>query len=76
MWEHFQFHVISVVNIQPTKDQVYFSPIHKKQTPWSESASDRRWTMKFVPISADRGCHVVSMMETLGHILGILDRLG
>jgi hypothetical protein len=27
-----------------------------------------------VPTFADRGCHVVSMMDLYGHILGFLDR--
>jgi hypothetical protein len=49
-------------------------------TPWSESASelyqpnDRRLSAKLVPTFADRGCHVVSVTDPYGHILGFLDR--
>jgi CBS-domain-containing membrane protein len=51
-----------------------------KQTPWSKSASelyrpsDRRLSAKLVPTFADRGCHVVSVTDSYGHILGFLDR--
>jgi hypothetical protein len=50
------------------------------QTPWPESASelyrpnDRRLSAKLVPIFADRGCHVVSVTDPYGRILGFLDR--
>jgi CBS-domain-containing membrane protein len=51
-----------------------------KETPWPESASelyrpsDRRLSAKLVPTFADRGCHVVSVMDPYGNILGFLDR--
>jgi hypothetical protein len=51
-----------------------------KQTPWSESArelyrpSDRRLSAKWLPTFADRGCHVVSVTDPYGRILGFLDR--
>jgi hypothetical protein len=51
-----------------------------KQTPWSESASElyrpsnRRLSAKSLPTFADRGCHVVSVMDPYGRILGFLDR--
>jgi hypothetical protein len=51
-----------------------------KQTPWSESASelyrpsDRRLSAKWLPTCADRGCHVGSMTDPYGRILGFLDR--
>jgi hypothetical protein len=51
-----------------------------KQTPWLEFASelyrqnDRRLSAKLVPTSADRGCHVVSVTDPYGRILGFLDR--
>jgi hypothetical protein len=51
-----------------------------KQTPWSESASelyrpsDRRLSAKWFPTFADRGCHVVSVTDPYGRILGFLDR--
>jgi hypothetical protein len=51
-----------------------------KQTPWSESASelyrpsDRRLSAKSLPTFADKGCHVVSVTDPYGHILGFLNR--
>jgi CBS-domain-containing membrane protein len=51
-----------------------------KQTPWSESASelyrpsDRRFSAKSLPTFADKGCHVVSVTDRYGRILGFLDR--
>jgi hypothetical protein len=57
-------------------------PITKtnKQTPWSESVSvlyrlsDRRLSPKWLPTFADRRCHVVSVTDPYGRILGFLDR--
>jgi hypothetical protein len=48
----------------------------KKQAPWPESASElyRRLLAKLVPIFAARGCHVVSVTDPYGRILGFLDR--
>jgi hypothetical protein len=52
----------------------------QKQTPWSESASelyrpsDRHLSAKLVPTFADRGCHVVSVTDPYGRILGFLVR--
>jgi hypothetical protein len=54
--------------------------IHRKQTSWPEStselyrSSDRSLSAKLVPTSADRGCHVVSVTDPYGRILGLLDR--
>jgi hypothetical protein len=54
--------------------------IKKKKTSWSESASelyrqsDRRLSAKWLPTFADRGCHVVSVTDPSGRILGFLDR--
>jgi hypothetical protein len=54
--------------------------ITKKKTPWSESASqlyrpgDRRFSAKWLPTFADRGCHVVSVTDPYSRILGFLDR--
>jgi hypothetical protein len=51
-----------------------------KQTPWSESASelyrssDRRFSAKWLPTFADKGCHVISVTDLNGRILGFLDR--
>jgi hypothetical protein len=51
-----------------------------KQTPWSESASelyrpsDRCLSAKRLPTFADKGCHVVSITDAFGRILGFLDR--
>jgi CBS-domain-containing membrane protein len=54
--------------------------ITNKQTPWSESMSelyrpsDRNLSEKLVPTSADRGCHVVSVTDPYGRIVGFLDQ--
>jgi hypothetical protein len=51
-----------------------------KKTLWPESASelyrlsDRSLSAKLVPTSADRGCHVVSVTDPYGRILGFIDR--
>jgi hypothetical protein len=51
-------------------------------TPWPESASelyrpsDRRLSVKLMPIFADRGCHVFSVTDPYRHILDFLDRVG
>jgi hypothetical protein len=51
-----------------------------KQTPWSESASelyrpsDHRLSAKWLPTFADEGCHVVSVTNSYGRILGFLDK--
>jgi hypothetical protein len=51
----------------------------QKQTPLSESASelyrlsDRRLSVKRLPTFADKGCHVVSVTNPFGRILGFLD---
>jgi hypothetical protein len=51
----------------------------KKKTPWPESASelhrpsDRHLSAKLAPTSVDRGCHVVSVTDLYGRILGFLD---
>jgi hypothetical protein len=55
--------------------------IQTKKTPWPESASElyrlsaRRLSAKLVPTFADRWCHVVSVTECYGRILGSLDRI-
>jgi CBS-domain-containing membrane protein len=36
--------------------------------------SDRRLSAKLVPTFADRGCHLVSVTDPYGRILGFLDR--
>jgi hypothetical protein len=52
----------------------------RKQIPWSESASelyrpsDRRLSAKWLPTIADIGCHVVSVTDPYGRILGFIDR--
>jgi hypothetical protein len=52
----------------------------KKKTPWSEFASelyrpsDRRLSAKSLPTFEDNGCHVVSVTDPYGRILGFLDR--
>jgi hypothetical protein len=68
-----------VVYKLPPCEQHLFSFL-KKNTPWSESASelcrpsDRRLLAKLVPTFADRGSHVVSVMDPYGRILDFLDR--
>jgi hypothetical protein len=53
---------------------------NKKRTRWPESASelyrprDRRLLAKLVPTFADRVCHVVSVTNPYGRIVGFLDR--
>jgi hypothetical protein len=57
-----------------------FQHFIKKQIPWSESASelyrpsDRRLSAKRLPTFADKECHVVSVTDPFGRILGFLDR--
>jgi hypothetical protein len=52
----------------------------RKKTPWPESAgelyrpSDRSLSAKLVPTSTARRCHVVTMTDPYGRILGFLDR--
>jgi CBS-domain-containing membrane protein len=47
---------------------------------WPQSASelfrpsDLRLSAKLVPTIADRGCHVVSVTDPYGHILGVIDQ--
>jgi hypothetical protein len=54
----------------------------KTKTLWPESAnelyrpSDCRLSAKLVPTFADRGCHVVSLTNSYGHILVFLDQTG
>jgi hypothetical protein len=51
-----------------------------KQTPWSESTgelyrlSDRCFSAKWLPTFADKGCHLVSVTDPYGRILGFPDR--
>jgi hypothetical protein len=57
-----------------------FLYIRTNKTPWPESAkelyrqSDRRFSAKVVLTFAGRGCHVVSVTDPYGRILGFLDR--
>jgi hypothetical protein len=53
---------------------LYNTKYFKERTPWSESASDRRLSVKLVPTFVDRGCHVVSVTDPYGRILGFEDR--
>jgi hypothetical protein len=52
----------------------------KTNKPWPESAtelyrpSDRRLSAKLVPAFADRACHVVSVTDPYGHVLGFLNQ--
>jgi hypothetical protein len=44
----------------------------EKKNPWPESASEL-YRAKAVPTFADRGCHVVRVMDPYGRILDLLD---
>jgi hypothetical protein len=61
-------------------DCVHAKNKKNKQTPWSESASelyrpsDRRFSAKWLPTFADKGCHVGSVTDPYVRILGFLDR--
>jgi hypothetical protein len=52
----------------------------KQQTLWSESVSelyrlnDRGLSAKLAPTFVDRQCHVVSVTDPYGHILGFIDQ--
>jgi hypothetical protein len=54
--------------------------VNTKQTPWLLSASelygpsDFHLSEKLVPTFADRGCHMVSVTDPYGRILGFIDR--
>jgi hypothetical protein len=63
------------VGLEVNAEKTKYILLQKKKTPWSESASDRRLSAKLVPTFADRGCHVVSMTDPYGRILGFLDRI-
>jgi CBS-domain-containing membrane protein len=69
----------SYTSSEPFKEiftRSHFSPSNQtKETPWPESASDRRLLAELVPTFAERGCHVVGLMDPYGRILGFLDRL-
>jgi hypothetical protein len=53
---------------------------YKKITPWPESArelylpGDRSLSAKLEPTFADRECHVISVTDPYGRILGFLGR--
>jgi hypothetical protein len=70
---------ISAADIQNEYKLIYKKK-NKTITPWSESAielyrqSDRRLSAKGLPTFADRGCHMVSVTDPSGRILGFLDR--
>jgi hypothetical protein len=63
----------------PQNTLLTFDSSKNKQTPWPESArelyrpSNCRLSAKLVPAFGDRGCHVVSVTDSYGHILGFLD---
>jgi hypothetical protein len=54
---------------------IHTSKYYKNQTPWPKSASElyqpsnRRLSVKLLPIFADRGYHAVSVMDPYGRIL-------
>jgi hypothetical protein len=76
-------HIACTLHFHRNDDFLFFFPACiaiKKKTPWSESASelyrpsDRCLSAKLLPTFADRGCHVVSVTDSYGRILGFLDR--
>jgi hypothetical protein len=64
----------------PEQFQSILQKTKTKQTQWSESESelyrpsDRRLSAKSLPTFADKGCHVVSVTDPYGRILGFPDR--
>jgi hypothetical protein len=60
--------------------RIHHLSLVKTKTPWFESASelyrpsDRSLSAKRLTPFADRGCHVVSVTDPYGRILGFLDR--
>jgi hypothetical protein len=66
--------IFQKANIMKGDSEIDFFP------PWSESASelyrqsDRRFSAKWLPTFADKGCHVVSVTDPYSRILGFLDR--
>jgi CBS-domain-containing membrane protein len=73
-------HTLLVLKIKQIVLKLPLDNTKQKQTPWPESASeqyrprDRRLLENLVPTFADRGCHVVSVTDSYGRILGFLDR--
>jgi hypothetical protein len=45
-----------------------------KKAPCPNRLNDRRLSAKLLPTFADRGCHVVSVTDPYGGILGFVDR--
>jgi hypothetical protein len=64
----------------PVTLSLFGADVLVKQTLWPESASKlyrqsyRRLSVNLLPNFADRGCHVVSVTDPYGRILGFLDR--
>jgi hypothetical protein len=69
---------LQLLGLRPSSFQT--SALMKNTTPWPEPASelyrpsDRLLSAKLVPTFVDRGCHVVSVTDPYGCILGFLDR--
>jgi CBS-domain-containing membrane protein len=51
----------------------YLLPGLSPRTNYTDRA-DRRLSMKLLPTFANRGCHVVSVTDSYGRIVGFLDR--
>jgi CBS-domain-containing membrane protein len=57
-----------------------FIYVHAKEIQWPQSENElyrprgRHLSVKLVPTFVDRGCHVVSVTDSYGRILGFLDR--
>jgi hypothetical protein len=76
-------HILSALRIRwitKNRENRQTYALHNLKIPWSQSAielywqSNRRLSEKLLPTFADRGCHVVSVTDPYGCILGFLDR--
>jgi hypothetical protein len=78
--EMFLYFLPSPLKWRNISNQAKAASFYIKKTPWLESASelyrpsDHRLSVKWLPTLADRGCHVVSVTNPYGRILGFLDR--
>jgi hypothetical protein len=80
IWRHHKTSTFQQTGHYSHKGTLEQEAQQKKQTPWSESASelyrpsDRSLSAKWLPTFADKGCHVVGVTDPYSRILGFLDR--
>jgi hypothetical protein len=67
---HYKEHSVGYINVKRT---LTLSPLPESASELHKP-SDSRFSAKLVPTLADRGCHVVSVTDLYGRILGFLDR--